>query len=412
MLINKTENTDLLSLLAGNSAEGAKDAGATGEFAALLDNAKGDGEQELLDLLGKGKGEAKANPELLAKLAEGEGQKISPELLAQKLEQGADEKAVNNLFKNNSELPKIKGETTNLKNGKINLENIDLKQPELLQVKSKQAPQVAAKKMALPQGGDDFVKNMAMINKNQMAMVQDGKPVVKKLGKGLSQYKTESKALNESLIEFPKAEVAKPNAAQVATPMAAMAINESAQQNSSELMGGKSNQNIDMNNKVLDLSQTKASNPEQLIQKISNYIEQSYVQNKGEIDVTVHHNELGQFNVKAQKAGLGQQVDLEISTATQQGKIFFAENEPELIKTLTQSGVKLSNLKIVNTPGFAMEAGLMSDNKGSQQQSSMDFGGNRGGEQFQRGQGSSDQAQQDSQRRRNLWEQMQQQYAS
>jgi hypothetical protein len=164
---------------------------------------------------------------------------------------------------------------------------------------------------------------------------------------------------------------------------------------------------ISPNTKVVDLSNIQASNKSELIQKITNYIEMSKLENSENLDVLVKHDELGNFRVNARKAGPGNQVDLQIQAATKEGQIFFAENEVEILKNLDKSGVKLSQFKLVtaNTKSEMMSFSSDSKNSGSnfgessngQGQSSNTFG--RGDSTEQR----------DSQRRKQLWEQYKEQ---
>ena len=164
---------------------------------------------------------------------------------------------------------------------------------------------------------------------------------------------------------------------------------------------------INPNTKVVDLSNIQASNKSELIQKITNYIEMSKLENSENLDVLVKHDELGNFRVNARKAGPGNQVDLQIQAATKEGQIFFAENEVEILKNLDKSGVKLAQFKLVtaNTKSEMMSFSSDSKNSGSnfgessngQGQSSNTFG--RGDSTEQR----------DSQRRKQLWEQYKEQ---
>ncbi|CAM9952228.1 unnamed protein product, partial [Chrysoparadoxa australica] len=148
--------------------------------------------------------------------------------------------------------------------------------------------------------------------------------------------------------------------------------------------------------KVLDLSNISASNKSELISKIGNYIEQSYVAGQDSVEMIVNHDELGQFRVSAHKSGPGNQVQLEINTMTQQGQQFFVDNESEMIKTLSQNGIKLSDVKIlpgsdIMLAGEGRSAGNESFSQGQGRgesgqfnQNSRQFGDNQNGEQRRR----------------------------
>lgn len=99
---------------------------------------------------------------------------------------------------------------------------------------------------------------------------------------------------------------------------------------------------------VIDLSNIKAENKIQLMNKIGSYIEQSYVSGRDTVELIVSHDELGQFKIMANKVGRGNQVNLEINTLTDKGQQFFTDNEPLLIRNLTDSGIKLSEVKIIS----------------------------------------------------------------
>ncbi|MCR9204462.1 MAG: hypothetical protein NXH75_07795, partial [Halobacteriovoraceae bacterium] len=162
--------------------------------------------------------------------------------------------------------------------------------------------------------------------------------------------------------------------------------------------------------KVLDLSNISATNKTQLINKLSNYIEQSYVAGKDSVEMVVNHEELGQFKIMANKAGPGNQINLEINTLTEKGQQFFVENESQMIRTLTESGIKISDVKII--PGsdimLAGEGKSSGSESFSQSQGRGESGQyNQSSRQFGDGQNGED-------KRRQLWKNAQeyQQYLS
>lgn len=99
---------------------------------------------------------------------------------------------------------------------------------------------------------------------------------------------------------------------------------------------------------VLDMSHIDAKKAGDLINEITNYIDRSRLESKGEIDVWVHHKDLGTFQVQASKgSGMGANpVDLRIETFTQEGQQFFNQNAPELVKHLQDAGVKVSDFQL------------------------------------------------------------------
>lgn len=164
---------------------------------------------------------------------------------------------------------------------------------------------------------------------------------------------------------------------------------------------------ITPNTKVVDLSNIQASNKSELIQKITNYIEMSKLENSESLDVLVKHDELGNFRVNARKAGPGNQIDLQIQAASKEGQIFFAENEVEIIKNLDKSGVKLSQFKLVTASTKSEMMSFSSDSKNSGSTFGESSNGqNQSSNMFGRGDSSE---QRDSQRRKQLWEQYKEQ---
>ena len=181
----------------------------------------------------------------------------------------------------------------------------------------------------------------------------------------------------------------------------ALAVNElkgNASQ-SSEFQAGQGNKL----NQTLDLSNISASNKTELMQKVGNYIEQSYVSGKESVDMTINHDELGQFRVQVQRAGNNGQVNLEIKTLTEQGHQFFAENEVELLKSLNKSGIKLNDFKISGQVDF-LAMGESSKSSMNSDSSSSFFGGNDRGEASAFTQGGKQGDNRGEDRRRQLWQ--------
>jgi hypothetical protein len=156
---------------------------------------------------------------------------------------------------------------------------------------------------------------------------------------------------------------------------------------------------------VIDLSNIKVSNNNQLISKLSDYIEQNAIANRNELDVLVKHDELGDFRISAQKVGKQGHIDLKIITGGAESQQFFAQNETEIIKNLTQSGVKLVNVKIVSAGTEVINTS--NEGKGHFDQGSSDEKKNQ---LFGQQQGHQRQNEnQDSRKRRQLWEQYKEQ---
>lgn len=105
---------------------------------------------------------------------------------------------------------------------------------------------------------------------------------------------------------------------------------------------------LNQNQKVLDLSSVNTTNKNELIQKISDYVMQSQVAGKDQIDLTVRHESLGQFQIQVNKVPNQNHIDMQIVANSAEGHKFFVEHEGALVKSLQQSGIQLSDLRIVS----------------------------------------------------------------
>ncbi len=149
--------------------------------------------------------------------------------------------------------------------------------------------------------------------------------------------------------------------------------------------------------KVLDLSKMNSTNTEEIIKRISDYVQQSQVANQDQLDLTVKHDALGQFKIQVNKpmtAG-SNHMDMQITTTTKEGHEFFMKNETGLLKNLSQAGIQLSDLRIVSggeSSSFAQndsrQSGNSQYNQAPKEFMSFDSGDSSNG----------------SQRRRELWQ--------
>lgn len=105
---------------------------------------------------------------------------------------------------------------------------------------------------------------------------------------------------------------------------------------------------LDQNQKVLDLSSVNVANKNELIQKITDYVMQSQVAGKDQIDLTVKHETLGQFQIQVNKMPNQNHIDMQIVANSAEGHKFFVEHEGAIAKSLQQSGIQLSDLRIVS----------------------------------------------------------------
>ncbi len=170
------------------------------------------------------------------------------------------------------------------------------------------------------------------------------------------------------------------------------------------------------NQKVLDLSNLHTSNTNEIIKKISDYVEQNNVANRQSLDLTVKHESLGEFKIQVSKmpesmnGGLNQ-LDMQITTSSKEGHDFFVKNEVSLMKNLNQAGINLSDLRIVSSMSESTPFGQ------SDSRQSSSFGQNPDGSKqfmsfessnFSSGNGAGNGAE----RRKELWEEYQQRYGA
>lgn len=105
---------------------------------------------------------------------------------------------------------------------------------------------------------------------------------------------------------------------------------------------------LNQNQKVLDLSNVNVANKNELIQKITDYVMQSQMAGKDQIDLTVKHESLGQFQIQVNKMPNQNHIDMQIVANSAEGHKFFVEHEGAIAKSLQQSGIQLSDLRIVS----------------------------------------------------------------
>lgn len=167
-----------------------------------------------------------------------------------------------------------------------------------------------------------------------------------------------------------------------------------------QMSKSENNSNIDSNTtgKVLDLSKINTSNTNEIIKRISDYVEQSQVANKDSLDLVVKHDSLGQFKIQVNRpvGGNNLPMDMQITTSTAEGHDFFVKNEIGLMKNLSQAGIQLSDLRIVSggeSMSFAQNDSKNSQNSQNNGQTQKEFMN------FESGDSS-----QGSQRRRELWQ--------
>lgn len=169
------------------------------------------------------------------------------------------------------------------------------------------------------------------------------------------------------------------------------------------------------NQKVLDLGKLNTSNTNEIIKRISDYVEQNQVANKSSLDLTVKHDSLGEFKIQvskmpSQSLNSGSNlIDMQITTSSKEGQDFFLKNEVSLMKNLNNAGINLSDLRIVSSMTDSAASG-QTDSRQSNSQN----GNNSNSQQFSAFESGSfaGDSSNGKERRKELWEEYQQRYGA
>ena len=126
-----------------------------------------------------------------------------------------------------------------------------------------------------------------------------------------------------------------------------------------------------------------------VINQIQDYIIQAKASSEPTVQMTFNHQDLGMVDLVVQKAH-GDNVSIMINTHSMEGSKFFTQNQTELLQTLTQSGVNVSE--------FKLDSSNNTNNNGQD-----NFGQNSRNSQHQHASDDKQQRNQDSERRQELW---------
>lgn len=416
MLTKQVSNSDLMALLTGGakSSEGAQGASDTalGEFSQIL---KGEGSlagispEALMNLFKKqtqnGATEAQALEGLMQQLGSGEGQELLKSL---SFTDGKFVTAEGEALSAEALMKKLAQENSSS-------ESVSKIDPRLEGFRpSKQAVQkhVAQKSMPVKSAEDFLAQRNALNGKSQVVMTKNG-PQLKTTSPGLSRYRKESIVTDKKIIKTNHINGMDPQV-ESKSDFNMTEVYEGSGENQFELSSLKMRQDsngtdMKMASKaqVIDLSNISANNKTELINKVSNYIEQAYVAGQDAVDMVVKHDELGQFRVSATRTGVSGQIDLQINTMTEIGHQFFVENESELIKSLTKNGVKLSDVKLVAGNEFLA---MTDTNASGGESSSQQNGRSQQNSSQSQSSGSNSQQEAGQERRRQLWQDAREQY--
>lgn len=276
-------------------------------------------------------------------------------------------------------------------------------------------------------GGDDFLAQKVAIDKNQLMSVEGEKVSVQKMMSpganpaSMKQYGAEQNVLDNRMFVLKASE----GDAQVNTNKV---TNEAISQEL-ELLGETSHgperianklivnstQNeaqvdISTAGKVLDLSKIDITKTNELISKISDYIEQAQFEKTQKLDLVVKHDQLGQFKIQVNRtAGGNDLIDIKIQSSNAEAHKFFVDNEVDLLQSLSKSGIKVADLKITT----GLDASSLSQQGSQEQKDSKDPRGQM--DNGQKSLSSNDQKSQDDrggQKRRDLWEYYRERYSA
>ncbi|MCK5882788.1 MAG: hypothetical protein KAG61_03800 [Bacteriovoracaceae bacterium] len=262
---------------------------------------------------------------------------------------------------------------------------------------SNQGPELAAMGRVIPM---TRVKNTTLkqVGGNSNVFGPE-KKITQKIQVATNTYAAKQAQLDSNIIKMPQA-MAKDdagNSQMMGRDAEVMNFNAFAQQNITQRTATP----MGVTTQVVDLSSVDISNPQELIQKISDYIQQNSLTKADGLDLLVKHNDLGQFKISVAQGAAKDQINMQILTMSKEGHEFFKVNEQGLLKSLTQSGVALSDFSILtkDIPRGSADLGSFSHNGNSQT-------GQNGRSDQQNSQ------QRDSNRRREAWEEYRERFSA
>jgi hypothetical protein len=347
-----------------------------GEFANLMDilgGAKGKTQKvDLLSILNS----AKENPEALNDLPKevlkliGENFKFDGQTI---LNQDGKPIQVQDIL---NKINEMKPELLSPKASSKEAELMEVR--NLLKGHNLDAANTSRKSQTLFTSGNDFVEakgsaQPALVNAKATDMM-GGKKM-----NGLNQYSKESQNLDTKLISNSNVEI----------PPAAIGM--------TQFKNGSDFDQLAPQTKVVDLSNVQANDNSSLINQVSKLIERNNIKSAETMEVTVKHDDLGQFKIEVSKNAKTDQLDVRIISKEKAGHNFFVENEGQLAKSLSQSGIKLANIKV-----SLSSENVFTSNADTGKGSSESFSQNSKNQNGQFGQGQNENT--DSQRRKHLWQ--------
>jgi len=249
--------------------------------------------------------------------------------------------------------------------------------------------------------GEDFVNAANKVKAQKTVLPQDAMPKDLSMKGQIAAYAQEKEMLDNNVIKLNKVQNTEALSGELVGPKSDLVQSDIAvDQVSSSILNVDGRQKANTAAKataatqVLNLSDMSPSNTEQIISKVSDYIQQASFNNRDSLDLVVKHDSLGQFNVNVNKLNGDQALNLQITAAASEGHKFFVDNEVELVKSLNQAGIKLGDLKISSS---ADSSGTSNEQKNSSDNNNMFGKSSQSSSQDQR-------EDSDSRRRKELWE--------
>ena len=126
-----------------------------------------------------------------------------------------------------------------------------------------------------------------------------------------------------------------------------------------------------------------------MITQIQDYIVQSRVSSEPTMQMSFEHKDLGMVDLTVAKDG--NQVSIMINSHTKEGSKFFTQNQGELLQSLSQAGVSVSEFKLDTSSSTNSNQNGSSDSSSSSN-GKQEHAGNERGERDK-----------DSERREELW---------
>jgi hypothetical protein len=215
---------------------------------------------------------------------------------------------------------------------------------------------------------------------------------------GMNQYKKASSEQDAKLIrqsggQEGKADIVALNQSHNAKLNSSMVADSTGQQSLNPKISVK-------NSQMIQGVQAPRDQQSQVIKQISDYLIQTSVKNDNS-EMTIKHQDLGDIHVKVSKLEQPGEIAIRIATQGQEAHGVIREQEGTLLKNLSDAGFKVGDFKL--TQASNQMSGDMKQDFGSQRESGTRQ--NSSFDQFgQSGQQRQERAQDDSQRRRALWD--------